>query len=539
VLHTEAIRTIERFIERRRAEALNPALVLGLTDREQTRYVGRYGVANLGSAVPVGPGTLFEIGSVSKTFAAIVAMQAQEAGLLDLEAPVQEYLPWFEVRSPYDAPITPHHLLSHSAGLVYSSDASPDPRGTVWRLRDLAVGFAPGERFYYSEPGYQTLTLILETVYAKPYADIVREGILHPLRMSASVAALTHAVRPCMATGYRHLYDDRPSHISHPLVPATWLEFNSSDGAIASTATDMVKFVRMLLNGGQGPHTRILSEQRFAQMIEEKVPGSEYGYGIYTWVDEEGTRHLAHGGDMPGYEGGMSLDLTHGLGTVVLATQPYPAGLWPQVHRMWRAAGEGRTLPEVPPPSDPTYVENAAEYAGVYGRGEQQVAFVAEDQRLYLDCGGDLLALEAHGTDRFYANHPDHDRHLWQFGRSDGADDEAGPVVEVAYGPDWYAGEGYDGVEDVAYPAAWDAYVGHYRSHNPWLTNFRVYVRQGVLWFAWPWGDEERLAPLADGVFRVGEEAYLPERIAFDQIAAGEALRATFSGCDYYRFFTA
>ncbi|MBN1639585.1 MAG: beta-lactamase family protein, partial [Anaerolineae bacterium] len=112
-------RALDAYVTQRRAEAQNPALALALTTRHETAYAAAYGAMDLGSREPVTPDTLFQIGSVSKTFAAVAAMQAVEAGRLDLDAPLQAVLPWFEVRSPYDAPITAHHLLSHSAGTPY------------------------------------------------------------------------------------------------------------------------------------------------------------------------------------------------------------------------------------------------------------------------------------------------------------------------------------------------------------------------------------------------------------------------------------
>jgi len=537
MLHQEDVRPLERYIERRRKAVHNPALAIALVDRTNVAYVNGYGrIRGPGSSI-VGPHTPFEIGSVSKTFAAVAALQAVEAGLLDLHAPVQHYLPWFEVRSPYSAPITPHHLLSHSAGLPYSVDFSPDPRGVVWGLREIEVGFAPGTHFYYSEPGYQTLTLVLEQVYGRPYARIVRDGILDPLGMYNSYAAITHALRPRLPQGYWPLYDDRPPHPSHPLVPAPWVELNSADGAIASTAIDMGQFVHMLLRRGHGPHGRLLSEESYRRMTSEVVPGSGYGYGIYVQA-EEGHRRLAHGGDMPGYEAYVAMDMDRGLGVVVLAAQPYPAGTWGQVYAYWRAAGAGQEPPLLVVPSDPGRVVNAADYAGTYRGQAQPLQFAAEEDRVYLHLGEERVALEQRGEDRFYANHPALDRFFLQFGRTEGTVAVPGPVVELSHGPDWYAHERYDGPRTFPHPPEWDAYAGHYRAHNAWLSNFRVVTRQGALWFVWPWGDEDPLLPLEDGTFRLGAEPYSPERVRFDQIVGGHALRATLSGCAYYRFFT-
>lgn len=81
-----------------------------------------------------------------------------------------------------------------------------------------------------------------------------------------------------------------------------------------------------------------------------------------------------------------------------------------------------------------------------------------------------------------------------------------------------------------------DAYPGHYRSHIPWQTNFRVVLRKGALWLVWPAGSEEPLTPVGKDVFRVGNEIS-PERLRFSQAVNGQTLCANLSGSDYYRFF--
>jgi CubicO group peptidase (beta-lactamase class C family) len=89
-------------------------------------------------------------------------------------------------------------------------------------------------------------------VTGKSYAQLVWDNILAPLEMHHTFAITTNQLRPKMAVGYRYLFDDRPHHPCHPLVPAAWVETNSGDGSIVSNAEDMAKFARMLLNEGHG-----------------------------------------------------------------------------------------------------------------------------------------------------------------------------------------------------------------------------------------------------------------------------------------------
>jgi hypothetical protein len=106
----------------------------------------------------------------------------------------------------------------------------------------------------------------------------------------------------------------------------------------------------------------------------------------------------------------------------------------------------------------------------------------------------------------------------------------------VHYGADSWYRAGYE-IPEVCRPEEWQAFAGHYRCHNPWTTNFRVVPRGADLLLVYPGGAEEKLLPLGSGAFRVGSEDS-PETLTFDTIVEGEAWRANYSGCDYYRFFT-
>ena len=109
--------------------------------------------------------------------------------------------------------------------------------------------------------------------------------------------------------------------------------------------------------------------------------------------------------------------------------------------------------------------------------------------------------------------------------------------VEAFHGGEWFPGSRYAGRRTFQHPPEWAFYVGHYRASQAFASNFRVVLRKGRLLLVWPEGTEEPLAAAGPGgAFRVGERT--PERITFDSVVSGRALRATLSGCAYYRVFT-
>lgn len=533
---TRALKRLDRFIEQRMRADHTPGIVLAVTDREKTIHTAVYGSANVDKKAAITSFTMFEIGSISKSFTALALLQLEEAGEVDLHQPVRRYLPWFHVPSAYD-PITPHHLLTHTASIITGTEFTTQASYEVWALRETAATAPPGTWFHYSNVGYKVLGLIIEQMVRTGYGETIQERILHPLRMHNTVPVITHEIRSKMAVGYEPLYDDRPPHPTHPLVPATWLETNTADGSIASTAGDMAAYVRMLLNRGRGPDGFIVSQQSFDRMTQRIIRPDEdhgefYGYGL-TIDEEEDRTVIGHEGGMVGYYAAMRADLDAGLGCIVLTNGPgEPDKIARFALELIRAMLNSQDLPPLPSPPDPTRVENPEEYTGIYRSAGRVFGLAAEDGQLVMSYRDDRIPLERRGQDVFYVPHADFSRFLLRFERHEGE------IVEALHGPDWYPHARYAGPRDFVDPPSWTAYTGHYRAYNPWLTNFRVVLRKGELVLIEPQGDEKPLTPLENGHFRVGADRRSPERIRFDTLIDGRTARATLSGCPYYRTFT-
>ena len=229
----KVFRRLDEYVKQKMEVANVPGMAVAVTDRQELLRVSTYGLADVAAQTPVTPEMLFEIGSISKSFTSIALLQLREEGLLDLQAPVTRYLPWFKVQSVHE-PITHHHLLSHTAGIIMGVELPGDPRFEAWELREAEATVPPGKYYHYSNVGYKTLGVVLEELLGQCYWDIIRERILDPMGMTATEPIIMHETRKRLAAGYEGFYDDRPAPRGRPLGTATWLEYAAGDGSIKS-----------------------------------------------------------------------------------------------------------------------------------------------------------------------------------------------------------------------------------------------------------------------------------------------------------------
>ena len=537
-------RRVGEFAESRRAGWLDAhGAVIGITDRQRILGAIPVGLRDAFTGEPTTKGTRFEIGSISKSFAAIVALQLVEEGLLDLHVPVTTYVPWFEVRSTHQ-PITAHHLLTHTAGLIIGMDFADDARPPTWSLRGTSVGSAPGEHFHYSNDGYKLLGLILETLGATPWPDMLRERILAPLGMTNTDPEITYDTAADIATPHQREANDRPPHRGRIQVRAPISISRTADGSIISTAKDMATYARMLLHRGAPPGVRLLSDESFALMTTPHVAdtgeeGIAYGYALDIF-EVDGRAHIGHSGGMVGHYALLWCDMQAGVAVAMMVN-----GLGerePTVRFALDAARAhlaGHALPAVTPPPDPLATPLAARLAGEYTAGDGGAIALKDD-------GGRVVATMAEGDvtlepletvweedgagRTFAVPIPAMDRFAL------GAElDAAGEVVAVTHGPTRYVRAGATVGPDETPPPDADRLTGTYRTWNPWSPGFRVFLRGGRLMLATPHSEKD-LIPLGDGEWRVGD-AWSPDRVRFDTFVDGAAQHAIYNAVLYSRSF--
>lgn len=524
---------IDQFVARHMAEAEAPGLTLSLADASGLLRASTYGFADLKTRARVTPDTLFEIGSISKSFVAVALLQLRDEGKLDFNRPVTDYVPWLKLETRFD-PVTVHHLVTHTAGLPGAPlllDALLAPLWTAYR---------PGARFLYSNTGYNILGFVVEAADGRPFAEALRARVLAPLGMAASFPVITNETRRLMAVGYRPLPDDRPWPARGPLGEAPWFEVDIAAGSVASTPADMASYMRALINRGRLPDgRRLFSEESFklltAPAIRSPFRGEEASYGYGLWVsDIGGHTRLRHTGGMVAFSSALDVDVTGRVGafaSVNASLRGYrPVAVTKFAVETLNAALSGKTLPALPAPAAPAEeVRNAADFAGTYAApGGRKLVLAAEGQRLLLLHKGRRVVLErAPPPDTFIVRHPDFELFLLGFAR------EGNVVTEAFHGGDWYAGARYAGAREFDYPKEWEGFVGHYHNDSPWYGDMRVVLRKGRLWL----GGLQPLVPKPDGTFGASDPE-APDRVGFESIVAGRAMRMNYSGVIFRRTFT-
>jgi CubicO group peptidase (beta-lactamase class C family) len=344
---------------------------------EKVIFRGGYGFADAAGTRKNTPSTKFSIGSITKTLTAVAVLQLKDTGLVDLDAPVTDYVP--EYSPPGSQGVTLRRLLAHSAGVP---DVGLDPRtlgdltkprsplDLIGLIRNKPLDFEPGTKSRYSNAGYVLLGLVIERVSGKSYADYLQNYILRPLGMSQTSYGVGASAETGLARGLIESAEGRPrdAPLFHP-------SLGYSAGGLFSTAEDMWKLNRGLEGDG------ILAAISRAQMYAPQRDGFGLGWLIMqTW----GRRDIAHGGGAPGYSAWIESWPDDGVFLAVLSnTGGSPVG---EIGRSLAAILFGRDV-QVPTARRAIAVDLAAyaEYVGTYEiRPEGRREILVDGGRLFV-----------------------------------------------------------------------------------------------------------------------------------------------------------
>jgi len=534
---------LDQFIESYMKAMNSPGLTLGTANRAGAVRVASYGFSNPGLKQPVEPDMLFHIGSITKSFVALVMLQFHEEGKLDLYKPVLDYLPWLPIVTPY-GPVSAHDLLTHTSGLPNALQLIPSDPSTRYRQ-----AWKPGERFYYCNLGFDILGNLIQALDGRTWPAALKARILDPLGMNATAPVITNSIRPHTAESWVAYYDDRPYPRTGRLAPAANLQFDDAAGSIASTPADMTLYLQMLLNRGQAPHARIVSADSFALMskpwtkAEEFGKDASYGYGIAVET-VDGHTILRHTGGMASFMSALYLDLDAGMGAFssINAMQGYrPTPVSQYAVQLMSASAAGKPAPAAPPLENPVVITNAADYTGAYTSSDGQTITVTGELALLTSVAGRQVPLQRLAGDAFIAADPQLARYTFVFGRGKGETvkedgkekSKPGPVVELMHGSGWYTNAKYTGPKTFTTPPEYAAFTGYYVGSGAFEgASANIVVLKGELWAE----GQSPLERIGENEFRPTEDAPNPERVEFHFIANGKARLLKFSGADFFRF---
>jgi CubicO group peptidase (beta-lactamase class C family) len=172
-------------------------------------------VYNFANGVKGTTNDVYLIGSNTKSFTALCILQLSDTGLVDIDAPVKKYLPWFSFKNETaDKPITVRHLLNQTSGLpqsggffdVLTSDIAVFENGLNTHIQTLTPANAVDANFHYCNLNYTLLGLIIQKTSGQPYKDYVQTHIFKPLGMNHSFADYKSAVANGLITGHQYAF---------------------------------------------------------------------------------------------------------------------------------------------------------------------------------------------------------------------------------------------------------------------------------------------------------------------------------------------
>ena len=316
-------------------------LAVGVVRNGSLEFFYGHGRADIASRTPVTEDTVFRVGSITKTFTAIAVMQLEEQGLVDLDAPADQYLEAYRLipADPGWRPVTARHLLTHTSGIgevVHPTGVArqlfgetvpagrPVPSPAEYYGRGLRVRAEPGTRFRYTDHGFATLGQLVEDVAGKPFDHYLRQHVFAPLGMGHTDLVRSDRVRFRLASGYDLRSGGPRPHPDYEVVTA-------GGAAAYSTTRDMGRYLAALLGGGSNEHGSVLEPATLATMFapqyqpDPRVPG--LGLAFFRG-NAGGHALLEHLGVVPAFTSQICIAPGAGLGVMTFTNGARNGMFW-------------------------------------------------------------------------------------------------------------------------------------------------------------------------------------------------------------------
>lgn len=315
---------IEAKVEKRRQELGIPGVSLAIVKDGKTIMSKGFGYKDFEKKVPMAADTQLAIGSATKAFTGLSVLMLQDEGKLSIDDSPKKYLPYFKINNPEtDKNIQIRDLLSHSSGLNRTDLAMITGKLNRVELIKVVGDAKPvaglREKFLYQNIMFTAAGEIVAEVTKKPWETFVPERIFAPLGMSNSTMSVKQMQKAKdYSFGYQYNFDTKettklPTRVIDTIAPA---------GAINSSANDMAKWLKFVLNEGELDGKRLVSKEGFAEWIKPQMnitPDGKVGYGFGWFVqDWKGKKVIQHGGNIDGFNSMVAMIPEENLGFVML-----------------------------------------------------------------------------------------------------------------------------------------------------------------------------------------------------------------------------
>jgi serine beta-lactamase-like protein LACTB, mitochondrial len=290
-----AIRRLERALEAERVSQRVVGMSVAVGHRGAIRYAGGYGLADLENGYPARPDSVYRFGSISKTVTAVAALALYERGKLDLDAPVQKYVPTFPKKQ---SPISLRQLLGHLSGIRhYKGDEMSSTRfypSVMDGLRFFAndpLEHEPGSKYLYTTHGFSLVGAAVEKAAGQRFVDYVVSHVFAPAGMDRAREDSVYAIVRNRVRGYAIGNGDV---INAGLADTS---YKVPGGGFIGTAVDVAQFAIALDTG------RLLKRETYRLMTtsQKTTDGKETGYGMgMSLTMFEGKKAYSHSGSQQG-----------------------------------------------------------------------------------------------------------------------------------------------------------------------------------------------------------------------------------------------
>ena len=393
---------LEKLVPEELKERNTPGAVIAIVSGDRVVYQKAFGVANVETKAEMLPEMLFRLGSTTKMFTAAALVTLSEQDKIKLNEPIGNRVKGL---NPKIAELTPHYLLSNSAGvrdfaapLVSNDDDALGKMVRSWKDEIFFTG--QGEIYSYSSAGFWLSGYVVEELQGKPYADAMTELLFKPLGMDRTT------LRPLMAMTYPlatpHAIDKGQPTIVRPFFNnvAMW-----PAGSIFSNANDLSRWVIAFMNDGRLEGKQVLSPTLIAKMVGHHIPvpgekDSYYAYGLTAFKFKD-VEFVGHGGFSRGY-GSMIQMVPSRKFAVIVLTNKNGETLRKSLNKAIELGlGLKDDAPAKPEPVTPATATEMEEIAGSYSHAPQTWEVSIKDGKLFVRVDGNEQPLTKSGERKF------------------------------------------------------------------------------------------------------------------------------------------